>query len=44
MIDSGCEVIFLTSDQKKEFQDAVAPLYEKHCADHLDLIQEIRNG
>lgn len=44
VIDSGCEVIFLTSDQKKEFQDAVAPLYEKHCADHLDLIQEIRNG
>lgn len=44
VIDSGCEVIFLTSDQKKEFQDAVAPLYEKHCADHLDLIQKIRNG
>ena len=44
VIDSGCEVIFLTSDQKKEFRDAVAPLYEKHCADHLDLIQEIRNG
>lgn len=44
VIDSGCEVIFLTSDQKKEFQDAVAPLYEKHCADYLDLIQKIRNG
>lgn len=44
VIDSGCEVIFLTSDQKKEFRDAVAPLYKKHCADHLDLIQEIRNG
>ena len=44
VIDSGCEVIFLTSDQKKEFRDAVAPLYEKHCADHLDLIQNIKEG
>lgn len=42
VIDSGCEVIFLAPDQKKEFQAAVQPLYETYCGDYMDLIQKIK--
>lgn len=42
VIDSGCEVIFLDSEQKQAFRDAVAPLYETYCPDHMDLIRQIR--
>lgn len=44
VIDSGCEVIFLEPEQKKEFQDAVQPLYQQYCGDHMDLIKRIREG
>lgn len=44
VIDSGCEVIFLTAEQKQEFRDAVKPLYQEYCADHLDLVERIQEG
>ena len=44
VIDSGCEVIFLTSEQKQEFRDAVQPLHQQYCGDYLDLIQKIQEG
>ena len=44
VIDSGCEVIFLSPEQKQAFQKAVEPLYEKYCADHMDLIQKIKKA
>lgn len=44
VIDSGCEVIFLNPEQKREFQKAVEPLYEKYCADYRELIQRIKEG
>lgn len=44
VIDSGCEVIFLTAEQKQEFQEAVEPLYGKYCADYLELVQMIRDA
>lgn len=44
VIDSGCEVIFLESEQKQAFREAVEPLYEEYCGDHMDLIQRIREG
>lgn len=44
VIDSGCEVIFLTAEQKQEFRDAVKPLYQQYCGDHLELIEKIRQG
>lgn len=44
VIDSGCEVIFLTGEEKQDFRDAVAPLYKTYCADHMDLVDQIREG
>ena len=44
VIDSGCEIIFLEPEQKQEFRNAVSPLYEKYCADHMDLIHAIQKG
>ncbi len=42
VIDSGCEIIFLEPERKKEFREAVEPLYEKYCSDYMDLIREIQ--
>lgn len=42
VIDSGCEVIFLEPNQKQEFREAVEPLYEQYCSDHMELVQKIR--
>lgn len=42
IIDSGCEIIFLEPEQKKAFQEAVEPLYEKYCGEYADLIEEIQ--
>lgn len=44
VIDSGCEVIFLSSEEKQAFREAVAPLYETYCSDYLDLIQRIQES
>ncbi len=37
------QVIELTPEEKKRFQDAVLGVYEKYCSDYLDLIQRIQN-
>ncbi len=42
VIDSGCEVIFLNSDDKQAFREAAAPLYEKYCGEYMDLIETIQ--
>ena len=42
VIDSGCEIIFLEPEQKKEFQEAVEPLYEKYCGAYMNLIETIQ--
>lgn len=44
VIDSGCEVIFLDSEEKQRFKDAMFPLYEKYGAEYEDLIQRIRQS
>ena len=44
VIDSGCEVIFLTAEEKEAFRDKVQPLYKEYCADYLDLIRQIQAG
>lgn len=44
VIDSGCEVIFLSTEEKQAFRDATQPLYEQYCADYLDLVNRIREG
>lgn len=39
---AGCTVIELTDAEKKRFQEAAMPVYEKFCSDHMDTIEEIR--
>lgn len=33
---------YLEPEEKKEFQQAVTPLYEKYCADYMDFVQAIQ--
>lgn len=43
-IERGCEEILLSEEQLNEFRSVVQPLYESYCADHMDLIAQIRDG
>jgi len=38
---AGCQVSELSAGEKKRFQEAVAPLYEKYCWEYVDLIDAI---
>lgn len=38
---AGCEVILLTPDEKRRFQEKVTPLYSEYCGNYVDLIDEI---
>lgn len=40
----GCQVIQLSEEQIQEFRRLVEPLYERYCADHMDLIARIQAG
>ena len=40
-IAGGAQVICISSAEMKKFQQAVAPLYEKYCKEHLDLLEQI---
>ncbi|MBR1911404.1 MAG: TRAP transporter substrate-binding protein [Treponema sp.] len=39
---NGCQVIELTSEEYSEFQDAMAPVYEKHGSKYMSIINAIR--
>lgn len=41
-ITRGCQVISLDDGQLAEFRRLVEPLYERYCADYMDLIRQIR--
>ncbi|MBQ0051435.1 MAG: TRAP transporter substrate-binding protein [Treponema sp.] len=41
--DAGVTVIELTPEARKEFEDAMIPLYEKYAANFTDLIKEIKS-
>lgn len=41
VIEAGCEVVELTPEEKRRFQEAVTPIYSEFCADYVDLIDEI---
>ncbi len=43
-IEEGCQEIHLSEDKLKEFQTLVAPVYEKYCADYMDILEEIRQA
>lgn len=38
---AGCEVVDLTPEEKKKFQEAVAPIYNEFCADDIDIVDAI---
>lgn len=37
----GCVITQLSPEEKLRFQQAVMPLYEKYCAEYVDIIDEI---
>ena len=37
----GVEVVELSAAEKKRFQEAVRGVYEKYCADYMDVIEQI---
>lgn len=41
-IGKGCIVTTVSEEEKEELREMVEPLYEKYCAGHEDLIEEIR--
>lgn len=40
--DGGCVELDLTEEQRQEFENAMAPLYDTYCSDYMDLIERIR--
>ncbi len=41
MKEAGCIVTVLSPEEKKRFQQAVAPIYEAYCGDYLDMVDAI---
>lgn len=39
--DSGCLVTELSAEEKARFQEAMTPVYEKFCADYMDVVENI---
>ena len=44
VLAAGCREIQLTDEAKEQFRTILRPLYEKYCADYMDLVDQIRNG
>lgn len=42
--NAGCLEILLTPDERETFRQTVLPLYERYCADYMDLVAQIQNG
>ena len=40
-LKQGVEVVELSAAEKKRFQEAVMGVYEKYCADYMDVIEQI---
>ena len=40
-LKQGVEVVELSVAEKKRFQEAVMGVYEKYCADYMDVIEQI---
>ncbi len=38
---AGCVVIELSDEEKERFQDAMMPVYQRFCADYMDVIDRI---
>ena len=44
VLAAGCREIQLTDDAKEQFRTILQPLYEKYCANYMDLVNQIQNG
>lgn len=44
VLASGCQEIVLTQEEKEAFRTTLQPLYERYCAEYMDLVEQIRNG
>lgn len=42
-IKKGATLTYISKKDLQEFQTAVQPLYDRYCADYMDIIQEIRS-
>ena len=40
-LKQGVEEVELSAAEKKRFQEAVMGVYEKYCADYMDVIEQI---
>lgn len=38
---AGCEILELTPEEQRRFQEAIMPIYNEFCADYVDMIDEI---
>ena len=43
-IAAGAVEILLTAEERSLFRSMVEPLYERYCADYMDLVEQIRQG
>ena len=41
---AGAVEILLTAEERSLFRGMVEPLYERYCADYMDLVEQIRQG
>lgn len=44
VVSRGCQQIFLSQEALAQFRELVHPLYERYCADYMELISEIQAG
>ena len=40
--ESGCTVIELSAEEKEAFYRCVEPVYDKYCAEYMDIVEKIR--
>ncbi|MDD6616634.1 MAG: TRAP transporter substrate-binding protein DctP, partial [Lachnospiraceae bacterium] len=42
-LENGAREILLSEKEKEKFKETVEQVYEKYCADSMDLVEEIRS-
>lgn len=42
VIEGGCEIIYLSDNEKERFRKAIEGVYSKYCGDYMDLIERIQ--
>ncbi|MCI9162288.1 MAG: TRAP transporter substrate-binding protein [Lachnospiraceae bacterium] len=38
---AGCTIVELTDEEKERFREVMTPVYQKYCADYMDVIERI---